>query len=215
MDRFYNEEYMIIDLKYLIDKYKLKIDGIIHIGAHYGQEHMIYRQLGINKIIYFEPIKSNFDILAKNINDEAIIVNTAVGSYTGVCTMFVDTTNNGMSSSVLEPKVHLKMFPNVIFGSREKVPIITLNDYFNTQNIQNIYNMINIDVQGYELEVFKGATNILHSINYIYTEINNDELYKDCVLIDELDKFLINYNFIRRETNWAGGNWGDALYIKN
>jgi hypothetical protein len=79
----------------------------------------------------------------------------------------------------------------------------------------NKYNFINIDVQGYELEVFKGASEKLNYIDVIMTEINQDELYKDCTQIQELDEFLSKYGFERVETYWwYNDGWGDALYIK-
>jgi hypothetical protein len=74
--------------------------------------------------------------------------------------------------------------------------------------------MINIDVQGYELEVFKGAVKTLEIIDIIYAEINLEELYKDCVLVDELDAFLRKFGFIRILTQLAHKSWGDALYLK-
>jgi hypothetical protein len=77
-----------------------------------------------------------------------------------------------------------------------------------------LYNMINIDVQGYELEVFKGSTDILHNIDYIISEVNRDEVYQNCTKVDDLDIFLSKYNFIRVETSWDGNTWGDALYVK-
>ena len=76
------------------------------------------------------------------------------------------------------------------------------------------YNFMNIDVQGYELEVLKGSMNILEGIDYIYTEVNNAEVYEDTPHIDELDEYLSSYNFKRVETSWIGITWGDALYIK-
>ena len=42
------------------------------------------------------------------------------------------------------------------------------------------------------------------------------ELYKDCVQISDLDKYLYNYNFIRVKTIWWQSTvpWGDAFYIR-
>jgi hypothetical protein len=69
-----------------------------------------------------------------------------------------------------------------------------------------------MDVQGFELEVLKGATETLKGIDYVYCEINRDEVYEGCAKIWELDAFL--KDFTRVETSWAGGSWGDAIYIK-
>jgi len=87
----------------------------------------------------------------------------------------------------------------------------TLDSFFDKETN---YNFINIDVQGYELEVFKGGKKTLESIDYIMTEVNRDEVYKNCPRIEELDTYLSTYGFERVETTWDGGTWGDAFYIK-
>jgi hypothetical protein len=33
-------------------------------------------------------------------------------------------------------------------------------------------------------------------------------------MVDKLDEFLSYFGFSRLETDWMGGTWGDALYIK-
>jgi hypothetical protein len=45
-------------------------------------------------------------------------------------------------------------------------------------------------------------------------EINRDELYENCAKIEELIEFLGSYGFKLVETDWAGGTWGDGLFIK-
>ena len=77
------------------------------------------------------------------------------------------------------------------------------------------FNFINIDVQGYELEVLRGSENTLNNIDYVYTEINVEEVYENAPHVDELDKFLSTYGFSRVETDLSGTTWGDAFYIKN
>ena len=71
-----------------------------------------------------------------------------------------------------------------------------------------------MDVQGYELEVLRGAKKFLTSIDFIITEVNRANVYKGCALVEELDAFLLNYGFYRAETSWEGVTWGDAFYIK-
>ena len=43
----------------------------------------------------------------------------------------------------------------------------------------------------------KGATKSLKYTKAIYLEVNENELYKKCGLISEIDLFLSNYNFKR------------------
>lgn len=208
---------MLLNFDELYKKYKLNINGVIHIGAHYGQEYDVYEKYNIENLIFFEALPQTFNILKNNIGDKSIngkkpiLVNNALGNDTKQIDMYVETANNGQSSSILKPNLHLIQYPWIQFNSKVKVDMIRLNDYdFNKFD----YNFINIDVQGYELEVFKGSDTILDYIDYIYTEVNFDNVYDNCVHIDDLDKFLNKYNFKRVETDCAGKTWGDAFYIK-
>ena len=52
---------------------------------------------------------------------------------------------------------------------------------------------LKIDVQGYELEVLKGAS--LNEIKYIYLEASYIQLYKKQPLIDDIIRYLSSKNF--------------------
>ena len=202
---------MLISFTNLRRKYNMNIKGIIHVGAHYGEEISEYIDNGIQDIILFEPLVENFDILSKkvktlNANIEGYQV--ALGSKKGDATMYV-SDNEKQSSSVLKPKVHLTHHPHVKFPSTEDVEVHLLDDY-NSKD----YNFINMDVQGYELEVLKGGTKTLDHVDYVYCEVNRDEVYENNAYVEELDEFLSGYNMKRVETDWAGDIWGDALYIR-
>lgn len=202
---------MLLNLDNLKEKYNLNIKGVLHIGAHIGQEFNTYERLGINNVMFFEPLSTTFNRLKENVGDKAILVNTALGNTEGNVEMFTETINEGQSSSVLEPEYHLVQHPTIQFNGKETVKITKLDNFISDK--EN-FNFINIDVQGYELEVFKGGSEYLKSIDYVMTEVNRAELYKGCAKIEELDEFLGSYGFSRVETNWAGGTWGDAFYIK-
>jgi FkbM family methyltransferase len=202
---------MLLNFTDLVKKYSMNIKGVIHIGAHFGQEFKLYEECNISNIMFFEPVPSTFKTLKDNIGDRAILVNTALGNIVGEVEMFTETSNEGQSSSILEPDFHLIQHPQILFTDRVKVPITKLDSFIEHKDN---YNVINVDVQGYELEVFKGGSEFLHHIDYIITEINRADLYKNCARVEELDSFLGRYSFKRVETDWAGQTWGDALYIK-
>jgi len=62
---------------------------------------------------------------------------------------------------------------------------------------------------------FQGATNLLKYIEAINTEVNYEELYQDCALIDQLDEFLGIYGFERKATTTPyHRSWGDGFYVK-
>lgn len=202
---------MLLNLIELVKKYDLKIKGVLHIGAHYGEENGIYDILEIKNRIYFEPLESNFKKLKENVGDNYFLIKKALGNETKEIEMFVETANMGQSSSILEPGTHLNQYPNIIFDKKELVEMIKLDEF---PYEKEIYNFINIDVQGYELEVFKGAINSLEKIDYIMSEINRDEVYKNCAKLPELIDFLKPYGFELVEETWDGGTWGDGFFIK-
>lgn len=203
---------MLLDLEQLISKYNLNIKGVVQIGAHYGQEYSLYQQLGIRNLLMFEPVPETFAVLKQNVGKGVRLENCALGSYNGDVEMFIETANQGQSSSILEPYVHLVQYPHIQFNNKITVPIRMLDEFIIEAPL---YNMLNIDVQGVELEVLKGAREFLYYTDYIICEVNRDEVYKGCAQVEEVDEFLAQYKFERIETDWTGQSWGDAFYIKN
>jgi FkbM family methyltransferase len=203
---------MILDFNELITKYRMDIKGIIHIGGHYGQEYDLYRVLNV-PVIFFEPLSNNYRILKDKVknNDNVQTFQCALGNENKKILMNVETANNSQSSSILKPKKHLEQYPHITFDHTEEVHMFRLDDI---EIEKENYNFLNIDVQGYELEVLKGSVDILKNIDYIISEVNRDEVYENCAKVEELDQFLNQFNFERNETNWMGGIWGDAFYIK-
>jgi FkbM family methyltransferase len=203
---------MLKPLPNLISDFDLNIRGVIHIGGHRGQEYVYYKDIGLTNIIFVEPQLDNFNILSKNVGSECTLFNVALGNFEGEADMFTEVANQGQSSSLLQPHQHLSQYPDIIFNGKIKVGVTKLDLLpFDCA----LYNFINIDVQGYELEVFKGGIDTLKGIDYVYAEVNRAELYKNCALVGEIDGFLGSYGFKRVGTWWDGMTWGDALYVKS
>jgi len=198
-------------LNEIVKTFNLDIRGVIHIGAHWGEEYIDYEKQGIKNLLFFEPVQANYLELLKTLpaKDEIQIENIALGNKSGMIEMFVETANGGQSCSVLEPIKHLSQYPSITFPYKEIVKIEKLD---NVEFNRSFFNMINIDVQGYELEVFKGAVDTLKGIDIIYTEVNRDEVYKDCARVEQLDEFLSEFK--RVKTEWTGETWGDAIYLR-
>ena len=197
-----------------ITKYITKpISGIIQIGAHHGNEYETLNKLSEN-ILMFEPQKEVYNKLFNKLGSlpNLTIENKALGSSSGIMTMHTEQVNDGQSSSLLEPQLHCVQYPGIKFTGTEQVEVITLNEYFTNKSFN--YNLLTLDVQGYELEVLKGSTDILLKVDYILCEVNRAELYKNCPMVEEIDSFLNDYGFKREVTAWDGYTWGDALYIK-
>jgi FkbM family methyltransferase len=220
MKKFINKHNGVLNLSSIHDEFGVPKKGIIHIGAHFGNEIKDYNEIGYKNIIFVEPASQTFKTLKSNVellnSDEYCkisFINKAFGSYIGEVEMFTETANQGQSSSILEPGFHLVQYPGITFTSKEMVQLTTLNNEI--KNIDGEFNLLNIDVQGYELEVLKGSTDILPKIDFINTEVNKVEVYKGCALINQIDDFLGQYGFVKIDENWMGDVWGDAMYIKS
>tara|TARA_X000000950_G_C13897020_1_gene653275 strand:+ start:624 stop:1337 length:714 start_codon:yes stop_codon:yes gene_type:complete len=202
-----------INLAFLKNKYNIRPTNICYIGSNEGQELPEMLELFPNSKFYcFEPQVKPFKKLVKGYQhlNNVYFYNFALGSENTTKKMYINNNNNNMSSSIYKPKEHLDYHPSVTFDGFEDIVIKQFSDL----KIQNV-NFLNIDTQGYELEVLKGFHN-LDEIKYIKTEVNRKELYENSPNIKDLDKYLKNYNFIRAETIWWKKfiPWGDAFYIK-
>lgn len=204
---------MLLEFDSLLKKYKIKIIGLSHFGAHLGQEVEEYKKAGSFPIHLFEPQKEIFSDLSDSFSKEEgiYLYNFGLGNENKKVEINLNTNNQGMSASILEPDLHLKHHPYVTFEGKEEIEIKRYDDL----SISGV-NFFAIDVQGYELEALKGSIDSLNNVDYILTEVNRKEIYKGCAKIDELDSFLKDYKFVRVETSWWLKTipWGDAFYIK-
>ena len=198
-------------LSNFLDQFSTEINGIIHVGAHTGQEVDQYNRNN-KKIILFEPQQDIFNELIQNVNKQKNIIcyNFGLGSDNEKKTIYRSEGNRGKSSSVLSPELHLRVQPNISFVDSEEIEI----KRFDSLNIDTL-NFLTLDVQGFELEVLKGFGKELEKVEFIFTEINTKFLYKENALVADIDKYLNKYNFIRVFTNIDCFNYfGDAFYIK-
>ena len=202
---------MLISFNQIKRKYNMNITGIVHVGGHHGEEIEDYIDEGIQNIIIFEPLLNNFQVLQKKcekLNADIVGHQIALGSEKKIVEMYV-SSNDALSSSILKPKIHLTQYTDILFDEKETVEVNLLDNY-ETDNC----NFLNMDVQGYELEVLKGGIKTLENIDYVYCEVNRDEVYENNAYIEDIDKFLSDLNFERVVVEWTGETWGDALYIK-
>jgi FkbM family methyltransferase len=184
--------------------------GILHIGAHQCEEKKLYNDNGINDehILWLE---ANEDLVVTNTNKMIQAVISDVDDKE----VDFKITNNGESSSILNLKTHLQEHPSIFVTEIRRLKTTTVNTLFNKHQIPlDTYDFINLDIQGAELLALKGATDILPHVKSIYTEVNEKELYENCVLITELEIFLSEYGFERISISMTQHGWGDALYMR-
>lgn len=188
------------------------IKGAIHIGAHHAEEHSWYIQNYINPIIWIECNKDYESIIKQRAQPLDVVIIACVGNTNDQTTFNI--ANNGQSSSVLPMNRHTSLHPDVHYTDHQLVNMTRMIDLYQQYNINpTLYNFLNLDIQGYELEAIKGFEHLISSFEYIYTEVNTTHVYQNCALITEIDEYLSNYGFNRKATAMYN-EWGDALYTK-
>lgn len=200
---------MLIPLDQLVQAYRLQIQGVLHVGAHTGEENDIYRKEGVEQsnIHWIEAIPEVAFALSKRLPN---VIQAAVSDK--VEDVVFKVTNNVQSSSILELKDHAYEHPEVHVVSRILLKTETLDSIVEEKKIRA--NFLNMDIQGAELKCLRGFERNIHMIDYVYTEVNTKELYRDCALLGQLDEWLDQHGFDRVEIYMTQHGWGDALYIR-
>ena len=212
---------MIFDLRQVQRVSGVEITGAIHVGAFVGEELREYRSLALDNTILFEPQKKLYEMVKFKCWPTEKVFNIALGSEEQTVDMFISDRKGGVSqgagasSSILEPAHHLIEHPEVTFPDRQAVAVKRFDQFVKEENLDiSDYNLLNVDVQGYELEVFKGVGDYLNQIELIIAEVNRAKMYKDCPLIEDIDDYLFTFGFKRLFVEWQSQSWGDALYVK-
>lgn len=171
---------------------------ILDIGTNIGQTALKFAKLGGNKstVIGFEPHPKNFQAASKNasLNDfpHLTILNLGLGSSKAKLLLSTGTFNSGGNSITTEES-----------NTTVLVDIEKLDDVVTTKNLSSI-DLIKIDVEGFEMEVLKGAEQILRKFTPIlFIELDDNHLKQQRSSAKELVHFLLerNYHINHSETN--------------
>jgi FkbM family methyltransferase len=203
---------MLISLEHLINKYNIIFTGILHVGMHEAEEIVEYEKyIGRDKILWIEAIPDKVQYCISKF--PSILVENAIISDVEEEVNF-NISNNGQSSSILELGLHKSLHPEVYYITSFKSQSKRLDNVISKYS-DIPFNFLNLDIQGVELRALKSIGDYLNKVNYVYTEVNNDYVYENCDLIEDIDKYLEKFGFKRMETIWFGNcNWGDAFYMK-
>jgi hypothetical protein len=203
---------MLIPLGQLVHKYNILFKGVLHVGAHECEELGDYEKyIHRDKVLWIEALPDKV-ILDKQRFPGLLIEEAVVSDSCDTVTFH--RSNNGQSSSILELGLHKQFHPQVWYNDSFVAETKMLRDIL--PKYSSIpFNFINLDIQGAELKALRGMEEYLHTIDYIYSEVNSDYVYEGCALIGEIDEYLSRFGLKRVETQWCGEyRWGDAFYIR-
>ena len=213
---------MLITMQELKQKFNINVTGILHVGAHTCEELSAYLQLGINinDIYWIEALPELVEKI-KTQNNNIKIYQAVISDIDNKEVVFNitknDDTGDSQSSSILEFGSHATSHPQVKMAEKRIMKTSRLETVIEKNNIDiNNINFINLDIQGVELRALKSMEKYLKNIDYIYTEVNTEEVYKGCDQMNDLTEYLKKLNFKLADARiYKQYGWGDAFFIKN
>jgi FkbM family methyltransferase len=148
--------------------YKLSslIDTFIDVGANTGIYSLFVKAINpTSKVIAFEPSKTVLHELEKNIKlnkGDITLEKVALSNISGELT-FYDTTTPNQTSASLSARMHQvnHSVDGLLFPYQVRVE--TLDNYLTTNKINKV-DLIKIDVELHEPEVFRGMTRTLKNL---------------------------------------------------
>jgi FkbM family methyltransferase len=165
------------------------IRTVLDVGGAVGQYGNHIREHGFaGSILSFEPQNRSYQQLQQHATADGrwTAYHTALGSEESEIEMHV--ASNYSSSSILP------MSGNQVFGitttAVEKVKLSRLDKLALSDASFQGPAWMKLDVQGYEIEVLKGATAILEHVPYIESELSIASLYEGQPLIGEVINYL-------------------------
>lgn len=198
----------------IVNSKNITIRGILHLGAHDCEEFDAYIKEGIQKenIIWIDALQEKITQAQERFIPN--VFQACLYSETGKEVSF-NITNNGQSSSILPLAKHKDYYPYIVVVETRNLLTSRLDDFIknNKLTLEN-HNFWNLDLQGVEFEVLKGAGEFIKYADVIYLEVNFAELYEGISLFSEIDKFLNEQGFTHIVTRKVPQEWGDALYIR-
>lgn len=190
--------------------------GVLHVGAHLAEESQAYKKLlhpTLGNVIWVESQSDKCEILRSSLDPKRnVIVEATIWDISNQIMTFYETSNSE-SSSLLPLKLHVEKYPDINVVLERHVLTSRLDDLPQLDEID--FDFINVDLQGVELRAIQSLGRHLEKCRWIYVEVNKIELYENCAVVEDLDKFLLQNGFQRITTRWVKDDgWGDAIYFR-
>jgi FkbM family methyltransferase len=179
----------------LCSKYRIHPRGIVHVGAHSGQELEEYAHLGVSKILFVEPLPE----LAERLRQESAgeprvdVANCALAESCGTRDFYVYGESQQSSLFQMKPGMpgHEKGVARTL-----KVATKTLDSLLAEPHLRaNTYNLLNVDTQGAELLILKGAFETLKKTDAGVVEMSYLDFYAGGANGLEVESFMRDAGF--------------------
>jgi FkbM family methyltransferase len=196
---------------------------ILDIGGGIGASVNLYNKFFPgNRIIVFEPILENYNAIISKFRDfpNIEVYNLAAGNENSK--EQINVANRITSSSILplaaDPESTFYNEKSLGKNRIESIEIVRLDDFL--AKIHDKTGIMKIDVQGYEMNVLKGAELVLKGTNIVVLEVTNHNVYAGSPKYFDIDTFMRDHDFTLYDIipsvldRGKSKEW-DVIYISN
>lgn len=204
---------MLISFEHLMTFIDKPVRGVLHVGAHLCEELQSYKKFLCDDIIWIEADPDTY-LKAKEDNPDQLIYNYLITDEDNTYIPF-NVANNNESSSIFDFGTHEVYHSEIKFIDKKILVSKRLDTIYKIENIKESFaNFLNIDIQCAELLALKSMGKLINNFDYIYLEVNTEEVYKNCCLLDEIKEFLEKHGFEMKLIGMTKANWGDAFFVR-
>lgn len=205
---FFENRYSVMRDKFLSDS-----QGVLHLGASFGQEAQLYESKNL-KVIWIECIPEMIKLLRENIAnfEKQIVIEALLSDRHGDERVFFLSSNTLQSSSLFPFDDQYSKVSGLVMVDSLKLKSKRLDKVLNYKSLKD-YNYWVVDLQGAELEALRGAGRLLDLCLVLDIEISLCEIYRNGTRFDELDSFLKRQGFTLA-TIPPRGYHGMVVYVR-
>lgn len=208
--------------------------GALHVENSKEPFYQLLEYFPSSEIIGFEIEKELCDKMNSKASKGIKYYSCALGEKNEKKRLY--NTKNPMCTSLYKPNEKLiRLYNNLdvaYLKNETEVETIALDTFIKKNNIDEI-DLIKIDVQGAELDIFKGGKNTLQNVLKIICEVEFISIYENQPLFGDVSNFLTKYDFMfnkflglagrtlrpliaNNDPNIASQHmWSDAVFIRH
>ena len=168
----------------------------IDVGANVGQTAIQIREAFPQAVIHsVEPVKETYAVLQQNTKGKNILThNIALGSKNEIIEVKIDRENTNSSINSMQNE------KNEIASSDvhvEKIQVVATIDFCKKEGI-NYIDYLKIDTEGFDLEVIKGAKELLedNAIGFVEAEVSMNPGNTFHVSFEEVKKYMEAHHYL-------------------